>query len=243
MARDRQLLYVALALIVLFALWYYFYYKPSPTRESFMATAPPVQALASQGIREYDATDSFTHKSHDQTVLSARLPRGESIYNDPVRSRLRYANPQTGQVSTIDDHVGMVSVPGELPEAFRGLSKDQMDQLAYEMYGKPLEMVSTEDLLIEPSTSMLIYGSDPSDPTTYVHQRHIYAKLRKSRTSEDADPIRGDLYIPPSTLDYFRPARRITDLKNGALQSYYQVLDGEDLTIHKHENDIGAGVI
>lgn len=247
MAYSRQqILGVVAVIVVLAALWYR--NSPNkdntgPVREMFMTSAAPVQQLAAQGIEEYDPVSSFSHKSHDQTVLSARLPRGESIYSDPVRMRRRFAHPQTGQVSTIDDFVGMVNVPGELPDCFKGLTEDEMRALAYEKFGKPLEMLETKDMLIEPSTSMMIYGSDPSDPSTYVHQRHIFAKLRKSRVQEDADPIRGDLYIPPSTLDYFRPARRITDLKNGALQSYYQVLDGEDLTVHKQEWDIDAGVV
>ena len=104
-----------------------------------------------------------------------------------------------------------------------------------EKYHDPLEYVPTNELLVKPDISAMTFGKDPSDPSTFMYTRNIYAN-QKRRNWVGADLIRGDLPIAPDNRGWFQvSAKAHLDLRRGALQ---HISDG-DLGIY---NNVGPSM-
>lgn len=101
--------------------------------------------------------------------------------------------------------------------------------------------IDPSEILPDQKSSGLTFGSLPSDPNIYVHDRHIFAKP-KSRRLQDGDTWRGDLYIPPLvTTDQYggrmfsisstAPLGLRQGLSNMVMPDYESKIDGQDLTV------------
>lgn len=105
----------------------------------------------------------------------------------------------------------------------------------HKKYHDPLEYVPTNELLVKPDISAMTFGKDPSDPSTFMYTRNIYAN-KKRRNWVGADLIRGDLPIAPDNRGWFQvSAKAHLDLRRGALQ---HISDG-DLGIY---NNVGPSM-
>jgi hypothetical protein len=136
------------------------------------------------------------------------------------------------------DFASMTCNASDIPEALRGMSKEQIQQEIDLHYRKPMEMVDTKDLLPETDVSGLSFGTDPSEDyaNKFVWHRTTHARLKRRNWETGAAMIRGDLIIDPGNQSWFQHDNDYRDLTPGFIpKQYCGEVDVEDLTYNMHK--------
>ncbi len=185
-----------------------------------------------------------------ETYLAERNEVGDNFYARPnyatapsYRFNPHGVTAQTRGRATEDDAPTMATYSSLDAMRLASMVEDEVDEVGEaeeggntnNKYHDPLEYVPTSELLVKPDISAMTFGKDPSDPSTFMYTRNIYAN-QKRRNWVGADLIRGDLPIAPDNRGWFQvSAKAHLDLRRGALQ---HISDG-DLGIY---NNIGPSM-
>ena len=170
------------------------------------------------------AREAFTY---DQIALNAKNYTFIPIRN--CQGCLPAARP---------DFASMTCGKNDVPEALRGMTKQQIQQEIDLHYRKPMEMLDTKDLLPETDISGLSFGVDPSEDfaNKFVWHRTTTARLKRRNWETGAAMIRGDLIIDPGHQSWFQHDNDYRDLTPGFIpKQYCGEVDVEDLTYNMHK--------
>jgi hypothetical protein len=127
------------------------------------------------------------------------------MYSGSHAGEIRGAMPplsmQAVPLSPTDDGALFTEMVGanystEDNDCLEGYSEDQISEMLYEKYEKPLEYDDPSETLPSEDMSSIKYGKLPSDPESFMYDRMIYVN-QKRRNLQGADWIRGDLAIVP----------------------------------------------
>lgn len=185
-----------------------------------------------------------------ETYLAERNEVGDNFYARPnyatsptyrfnphgvtAQTRGRAADDDAPTMATYSSLEAM-KLATMVEEDAKDSDEDSGEDSGDKKYHDPLEYVPTNELLVKPDISAMTFGKDPSDPSTFMYTRNIYAN-QKRRNWVGADLIRGDLPIAPDNRGWFQvSAKAHLDLRRGALQ---HISDG-DLGIY---NNVGPSM-
>jgi hypothetical protein len=121
---------------------------------------------------------------------------GLETYNPRETGPVHY-NPNYPDVDDANRFTDMVATENTKQiEGLENFSEDEIKQMMYEKFEKPLEYDDPSESLPTEDMSSIKFGKLPSDPQSVVHDRLIFVN-QKRRNLEGSDFIRGDLSIVP----------------------------------------------
>ena len=143
----------------------------------------------------------------------------------PVESIIGVSTPS---YATMGGAAGAYADP-RLPSG--GLSNSQVNNILSEKFGRGAGSKAdyTDPKSLMPATNMKSVlanagARDPSDPSTFMYDRYLFAPLKRRYPNVNVDFIRGDLAIPQLRMGWFDPAPVAKqDLMSGYFSDYLDV--------------------
>lgn len=145
-----------------------------------------------------------------------------------------FASLTEGLSSNTPEEYDKLSTPINMPQLRR--KRDLKTDRPMLEYTDPSELLPTPDASFLSSDG----SRDPSDPSTYVYDRYLFAKLKPRNVKNIGDSalwIRGDLPIKPLNLGWFVPASAPSiDLVAGSMSQIADLDTSIDLQDLLYEN-------
>lgn len=106
-----------------------------------------------------------------------------------------------------------------------GLTTNQVNEIMAQKFGRngSQDYVMPESLLPTPDMRKSL-AKDPSNPSTFMYDRYLFAPLKRRYGKVGVDFVRGDLSVTPIKSGWFDiPAPVKTDLSQGYFQDYLDI--------------------